>query len=100
MKTKMTKKEYIDFYSTITGHTKSFVERNLTEHGVNGSFQFNAGIQRFLAWVKGDRIYCQHFFHGDCQVAWYFTREGFGVDWNLIDREREEYVKQIIRDYC
>jgi hypothetical protein len=95
---KMTKKKYIEFYSVLTGHSKSYVERNLLQKH-NGGYDFMAGMQRYSAWILEGKIYCQHFLHGDCQGAWYFSYEGYGVDWNLIDRDRDEHKKQVIEDY-
>jgi|tagenome__1003787_1003787.scaffolds.fasta_scaffold20864823_2 hypothetical protein len=97
---KMTKKKYINFYSTLTGHSKSFVEKNLHEgYSINGTrYKFVSGMQTYSAWIINGRIYCQHFLQNTCQSAWYFDFDTYEIDWGLIEEDLEEYKEQVIKD--
>jgi hypothetical protein len=97
---KMTKKKYVEFYSALTGHSKSFVEKNLHErYGIKEPrYSFIAGKQSYTAWILKNHIYCQYFIENSCQGAWYFDFDNYEFNWKLVEEDQEEEKAQIIAD--
>src|SRR5947207_13475841 len=93
---KMSKAKYVDFYSSLTGHSKSFVSKNLTENKGNHTYTFKVGFQKYNAWIIANRIYCQHFLENVCQNSWYFDFDTYELDWDLIEKDNEEGINLII----
>lgn len=94
-KEKISKKKYSEFYSTLTGHSKSYVLKNM-EETFNGSYKFLTGMQMYHAWVLKGKIYCQYFLESECRGAWYFDIETFEYDRKLTEKDENEGIEELI----
>lgn len=89
VKEKFTKDKCANFYAHLTGHSKSYVLKNMQESS-NGGFRFITGMQIYYAWILKGKIYCQFFIQGQCRDACYFDSQTFEYDWKFTDEEEHE----------
>ena len=93
---KLTKAKYIEFVSKLTGHTKSFVSKNMEINDYIGTFSFIAGSLRYDTWLLGGRIYTQYFLDSSCQGSWYHDFETLDYDWKYTEElERKDFEERI-----
>ncbi|ULT58709.1 hypothetical protein L1999_09345 [Neobacillus drentensis] len=88
------KSKYVELFSLLTGHTKSFVIRNTREFGENSGFRFIFGKQTYQAWIKNGRIHCEIFLENAYQNTWYFDFTSYEIDWDSIEREQANKLKR------
>jgi hypothetical protein len=81
MSKNMTKKDYIDFYSFITGHSKSYVKKHI-QPGILSDYSFYFGQMVFEAREEDSNIHLIHHFLGSFGVHTedYFYRDTFNYN--------------------
>jgi hypothetical protein len=100
MKKPLSRKKAIDFYVYLTGHTKTFVSKNLFE--AHHRFDFAPGASRYSLWKhkRGDRsflILSNNMKGSESHVYYDFIT--FETDDIEIERSWEEVKQEIIDDF-
>lgn len=92
----LTKKHAIDFYVYLTGHTKSFVSKNIEEK-FNG-FSFVPGDVCYDLWKSDGALSLSHNIHGTTTIA-HFDFLTFKTHNTLNEKSDDAYKEEIIENY-
>lgn len=100
MKKKLTKKKYIEFITKLTGHTKSFVQKNMKINEFIDCYTLMSGTIRYDTWIYKNRIYTQYFLDSFCKGDWYHDFESLEYDWKYSEemesKERKEMIEEAL----
>lgn len=100
IKKKLTRKKAIDFYIYLTGHSKAFVNKNLTE--AHHSFNFAPGAISYQLWKSGrgenSFLILSHNMKGSTSHV-YYDFITFEMDVLELDRSWEAIKQEIIDEY-
>jgi hypothetical protein len=101
MKKPLSRKKAIEFFVYLTGHSKSFVSKNIEEH-YNNSFSFIPGTVRYRLWKhnRGLRSFLilSHNMKGS-ESHVYYDFITFETDDVELERSWEEVKQEIIDEY-
>lgn len=98
MEKELTKEKYVEFISKLTGHTKSFIEKNMRINEYMDCYTFTAGALQYDTWILGGRIYTQYFLDSACQGSWYHDFQSLEYDWKYTEEQRDNERKEIIEE--
>lgn len=94
---KFTKSKAVELYSIITGHNKSFLNKNVTaDIRAITSYRLNVGLVRYDAWKSNGRIYVQVALGGEVRDSYWFDLETLERDFGYQEKCDEE-IRQEIR---
>jgi hypothetical protein len=96
-KKKLNKKYAIEFFSWLTGHTKAFVGKNLTDR-FNG-FQFAPGRLCYEIWKMDGALYLSHNTNNGYTEHSYFDYVTWESEDRLYEKSKKEHEDEIIEQY-
>lgn len=100
MEKKLTKEKYIKFISRLTGHSKSFIEKNMKINDFTKCYTFVAGMTKYETLIKNGRIYTQYYIDYVCEGSFYHDLDSLEYDWiyseEMKTKERIEMIKEVI----
>ncbi|OIJ12693.1 hypothetical protein BKP37_12905 [Anaerobacillus alkalilacustris] len=96
-KKKLTRKKAIEFYVHLTGHTKSFVSKNLVEK-FNDTYSFAPGSLCYDLWKSEGALLLSHNLEGHTNMSW-FDFITFKPHSRLNDKHWEAVKEEIIDHY-
>ncbi|MBC9722017.1 MAG: hypothetical protein H9W82_12150 [Lactobacillus sp.] len=90
---KLTKAKFAQLMNQVTGHSKSFVEKNTRIEGAN-VFKFAVGEFQYMSWVKDrDYIYTMVALNGCVVLSFYHNFDTLVNDFDK-DEEYRNIIKQ------
>lgn len=98
MEKELTKEKYVAFMSKLTGHTNSFIEKNMKIDEYMDCYTFTAGALQYDTWIADRRIYTQYFLNSTCQGSWYHDFETLEYDWKYTEEQQDIERKEMIED--
>jgi hypothetical protein len=100
-KKKLNKTKAIEFFMYLTGHSKTFVSKNIhQEKRYSGNaFEFNPGFVRYSIWKSEGCIYLHQLLGNESWDSSYFDFITFETQDRLNDLKREKERNEIIEDY-
>ena len=97
-KRKLNKKYAVEFFSYLTGHTKSFISKNIKE--TFGGFEFTPGRISYRIWKMNGALYLSHNTNSSTTHAYfdYVTWEDHSVLYEQSERELEKEIVERYKD--
>lgn len=95
---KLSKQHAIDFFVHLTGHTKSFITKNIESHLAMESFRFKPGSVAYEIYKSEGALLLSHNLHGFTRHV-YFDFLTFDHHDILNEENENAYRQQIIDEY-
>jgi hypothetical protein len=97
---KFSKKKAIELYANLTGHSKSFLSKNIVSRPeLMSSFDLNVGLVRYSAWKNDGRIYMQVALGCHVRDSYWFNLETLERDNDKQEKWDDEIRKEIREGY-
>ena len=84
--------------SKLTGHNKSFIQKNMEVNEFMDCYTFTAGTIQYDTWLSGGHIYTQYFLGSYCQGSWYHDFKTLDYDCEYTEKIRRKYEKEMIEE--